>query len=488
MSNLVEYVLNLTGNIQGKLTEANSHAKQLESTVGGIKTAIGALGMAFGVFEIASFVKGGVEKFHEFHEAEVQLANTMQNMGAYTDESYEKMINNAKELHQTIGLGTAKIISMQAQFSLIGSIGSDEMQKLIVTSTDLASFGGDANEWGTALAKGITDPLMARRIEAKVFIDPAIKAHIKDLADAGDMAGARMALLAAVGSKVAGSAKDAFDANPVAKFNLIMGDAQKSVGEFATSILKKIMPAMEWFAGAIKNTISWMKEHQKTLMLVADIVGMASVAVLGIITATKTWAAVQWLLNTAMNANPLGLLITGIAVLAGGIIWAWNNFEGFRKTVWGIWEVMKAFGKIISDVFGGIKTIFEGMFHFDLSEMNSGLSQVVNAVANTAENVGHAWVKGQEIGAQSWAADNKPSLLHKQGPKGKPGEDGTVVTPKTKAEGQKTINIHVAYNAPLIKDFTISTTNIKEGFGALKEQVSAILVGATHDSLMVADN
>jgi hypothetical protein len=57
---------------------------------------------------------------------------------------------------------------------------------------------------------------------------------------------------------------------------------------------------------------------------------------------------------------------------------------------------------------------------------------------------------------------------------------------KTKGESAKNVNIHIAYNQPLIKDFTISTTNIKEGLGKLKEMVTQILTDATHDSLIVA--
>ena len=491
MSTLVEYILNLSGNLSDKINEATAHTKQLESSVGGVKNALGMLSIAFGAFEIASFIKGGIEKFHEFHEAEAQLQNTMQNMGVYSNENYEKMIGNAKELHQTIGMGTAKIISMQAQFSLIGSIGAEEMQKMVVAGADLAAkFGGEASEWGTALAKGINDPLMARRIEAKVLIDPAIKAHIKELADAGDLAGARLALMAAVESKVGGAAKAAFDANPVAKFNLIMGDAQKAVGEYATDILKKLMPAMEWFAGALKSTITWIKEHQKTLSLVATVIGAVGTVVLGIISATKLWAAAQWLLNIAMTANPLQLVIAGVSALVGGIFWAWNNFEGFRKTVLAVWEVIKAFGVTIYEVFGGIARIYKGIFTFNLSEMKAGLSQVVSAVADAGKNIGEAWVKGQSEGAKSWAGDNKASLIPgKDGKKGTMGLQGEpVAAPKTKAEGQKTINIHVAYNAPLIQGFTISTNNIHEGLGSLKEKISAILVGATHDALNVADH
>jgi hypothetical protein len=37
MSNIVEYVLNLKNNMSPGLTDANSHAKQLENSLSGVK-------------------------------------------------------------------------------------------------------------------------------------------------------------------------------------------------------------------------------------------------------------------------------------------------------------------------------------------------------------------------------------------------------------------------------------------------------------------
>ena len=211
-------------------------------------------------------------------------------------------------------------------------------------------------------------------------------------------------------------------------------------------------------------------------------------------------AAAQWALNVAMNANPIGLIVAGIAALVAVLVWAWETFSGFRETILGVWEVVKSFGSSLYDIFDGIAKIYKGMFTFDLGEMETGLSQVIDAVGSAGANMGKAWSKGQKEGAESFAssmygsdADKAISLTKANkgatGAKGATGEAvEAVASPKTKAEGQKTINIHIAYNGPLIKDFTISTTNIKEGLSSLKEKVTAILTEATRDSVMVADN
>jgi len=494
MSNLVEYVLNLTGNLAPKIQEANSHAKQLESTVGGIKTALGALGIAFGAFEIASFVKSGVEKFHELEqvtakvEANLEATNQKAGMGLSDIQGF------AKELSGKIHEGRAGIMDMASQLLTFPAITKDVFQSSMGLVADLAKeTGRDLTSTAIMYGKALNDPKdgLMKMMRYGVMFTDAEKQKITKLQESGKLIEAQKFMIDAIAhSGYAGVAERMFDADPMAKFGKMLNSAKLEIGEYAMAILKKIMPVMEWFAGSIKSTVIWMKEHQKALSLIVDIVGVAAGIILTVTTVTKLWAAAQWLLNIAMNANPMSLVIAGIAALVGGIIWAWNNFEGFRKTVMSVWEVIKAFGITIYEVFGGIARIYKGIFTFNLSEMKSGLSQVVSAVADAGKNIGQAWIKGQADGSQSWAADNKTSLIPgKDGKKGAIGMQGeAIASPKTKTEGQKTINIHVAYNAPLIKDFTISTTNIKEGFGALKEQVSAILVGATHDSLMVADN
>jgi len=57
--------------------------------------------------------------------------------------------------------------------------------------------------------------------------------------------------------------------------------------------------------------------------------------------ATRAWTAAQWLLNTAMRANPIGLVITAIGgLIAIGTV-LYNNFESLRNIVDNVWEKFK---------------------------------------------------------------------------------------------------------------------------------------------------
>lgn len=57
--------------------------------------------------------------------------------------------------------------------------------------------------------------------------------------------------------------------------------------------------------------------------------------------ATAVWTGVQWALNAALTANPIGLIVVAIAALVAGIIWAWNSSETFRTVVLAVWEAVK---------------------------------------------------------------------------------------------------------------------------------------------------
>jgi hypothetical protein len=67
--------------------------------------------------------------------------------------------------------------------------------------------------------------------------------------------------------------------------------------------------------------------------------------------ATVAWTGVQWLLNAALNANPIGLVVIAIAALVGALVYAWNNSETFRNVVMAVWEGIKRAVSAVVDWF-----------------------------------------------------------------------------------------------------------------------------------------
>lgn len=67
----------------------------------------------------------------------------------------------------------------------------------------------------------------------------------------------------------------------------------------------------------------------------------ARVATIAQSVATKAAAAGQWLLNAALTANPIGLVVAAVALLVAGFVIAYKKSETFRGFVDGLWAALK---------------------------------------------------------------------------------------------------------------------------------------------------
>ena len=75
---------------------------------------------------------------------------------------------------------------------------------------------------------------------------------------------------------------------------------------------------------------------------------LMNAASLAVRAATIAWTAVQWLLNAALSANPIGLIVVAVAALIAGIVLLWNNCETFRNVVMAVWGAIKtAIGAVV---------------------------------------------------------------------------------------------------------------------------------------------
>lgn len=68
---------------------------------------------------------------------------------------------------------------------------------------------------------------------------------------------------------------------------------------------------------------------------------LARITVIAITIATKAWMVAQWLMNAAMSANPIGLIIVGLVALGAGLVLLWKKSSTFRDIVTGAWTKIK---------------------------------------------------------------------------------------------------------------------------------------------------
>lgn len=91
----------------------------------------------------------------------------------------------------------------------------------------------------------------------------------------------------------------------------------------ATDALSGIMD----FATLISTSFSLAKVRETAATVGAAIAQKAAAA------ATAVMTGAQWLLNAALTANPIGVVVMAIAALVAGLVYAYTHSEGFRKVV-----------------------------------------------------------------------------------------------------------------------------------------------------------
>lgn len=94
-------------------------------------------------------------------------------------------------------------------------------------------------------------------------------------------------------------------------------------------------------AGLIAGLIVVTKLHAAVLLITSKGGMLAYLKTTKLVTgATKMWAAVQWLLNAALSANPIALVVIGIAALVAAIVVAWKKSDTFRRIVTGAFHAV----------------------------------------------------------------------------------------------------------------------------------------------------
>jgi predicted nucleic acid-binding Zn-ribbon protein len=139
------------------------------------------------------------------------------------------------------------------------------------------------------------------------------------------------------------------------------------------------------FIEKMSEAVVWIGENWNWLSVLVTILGSAIVIYQGITYATTIWQAAQDGLNLAMRNNPIGLIIAAVAALVLGIMVAWNQFEGFRMVVYGLWGAFKQVFANIAEFFQKtFDPIFEAIQAFKEGRLLDAGKAVLKLTANVA--------------------------------------------------------------------------------------------------------
>ncbi|MGW5877798.1 phage tail tape measure protein [Nocardiopsis terrae] len=284
-------------------------------------------------------VRGGQRGADQYND----LADTMQEYSVqFTD----------------LGLSGQEAMGLIVQGMEGGAQSSDKVGDALkelnirVTSLDgpaveaLDSLGLSAEEMAGAFSTGGPE---AREALEQILAglqgveDPAARSQLSmDLlgTQAEDMAGALGNLnlsSAAQGlGDVAGAASEAADA-------VESTDANKLTAAWRglkTELAGELVPVLTSVATWVSNNMDVVKAASIAVGLFGasyaafTVVASGAKMVMGLIRAsTLAWTGAQWLLNVALNANPIGLVVLAIAALVAGVVWAYKNVGWFKDGV-----------------------------------------------------------------------------------------------------------------------------------------------------------
>ncbi|AMP21455.1 hypothetical protein AZF37_09740 (plasmid) [endosymbiont 'TC1' of Trimyema compressum] len=147
--------------------------------------------------------------------------------------------------------------------------------------------------------------------------------------------------------------------------------------------------AMIPFVPAILAVITGIKGF----LIIGNICTMLSALInfiKGLHAVTTIMTAVQWALNVAMSANPIGIIIVAIAALVASIIWAYNNLDWFRN---GVNNICMAIGGFFNWLGSTISNAIKGAVNGAVDRFNwlcSFVSSVVGKITGFFQGVGNA--------------------------------------------------------------------------------------------------
>lgn len=188
-----------------------------------------------------------------------------------------------------------------------------------------------------------------------------------------------------------------------------------TIGKDLFGAIGKAVGVLKPLGGVIKDVFGFVAKHKTTFQAI----GVAVLAVVGAFKAwtiatqiwsavTKVAAAVQFLLDAAMDANPIGLIILAVIGLVAAIVYLWTHSTAFRNFfigLWhGIWGVLKAIGHWFAHDF---VDFFKNAWHWILDKITSAALWIHGKIEFIKAVFRAMWedIKHRAHAAVSWIHD-----------------------------------------------------------------------------------
>lgn len=158
-------------------------------------------------------------------------------------------------------------------------------------------------------------------------------------------------------------------------------DAASKMKTFISSAKEVVSSVKTIIATKGSEAAAWASSTASTVANKAANVG-ATAATYAHAAASKVAAGAQWLLNAALSANPIAIVVIAIAGLVAAVVVMYNKFEWFRNGVNSVFSTVKT---TITNAVNTIKNVFKsipGAFSSVLSFFGSIPGRIGSALAS----------------------------------------------------------------------------------------------------------
>jgi hypothetical protein len=329
--------------------------------------------MTQGLNLLKSGLQGAIADAQQYEKATAQLKAGIESTGNVAGLSVEGLKAHASALEELSGVDENLIMQSEAVMQTFTNIrnvvgeGNDIFNQASLSALDLSvKMGGDLQGATVQLGKALNNPIQGITALTRVGVvfTQAQKDQIKALVESGDVMGAQKVILAEMNTEFGGAAAAAgdtfagaiarakdkvsdFGRDLITKLQPILLTIGKALGDFWN---KYLSPVFKWltknkeavtaFAAVIATAVVGLYAYRAVMAVVATAQSVFAVAQvlmnggqLASIASTNGLAASMLKLNAAMYANPIGLIVAAIALLAAGFVIAWNHSETFRKVI-----------------------------------------------------------------------------------------------------------------------------------------------------------
>ena len=397
----------LKGDVAAAAEKANLAISDMADNSAKMGTSIESLqnayqGFAKGNYTMLDNLKLGFGGTKEEMERLLETAEKMpEAMGRKFDISSYADIVDAIHLVQE-NMGVAGVAAAEAQTTIQGSMNAAKasFENLLAAMGDPDGDVDAAMQTFLASLQTAWDNLAPtiQTIGKNILeqIGKGIEAKLKPFKD--DLAGSIGDIVKAIGEFIEEIAGDNEVLNGIA-------DAVKFLGEN----MDKVLPAVGGLTAAIIT-------FNVALSIQSAIQGAAA-AFKAFQAANEGATVAQWLLNAAMSANPIVLVVAAIAGLIAAIAILWNTNEGFRNGVLNIWQtVVDFFTKTIPNAFTTVidwfKSLPSAMVSIGADIVDGLIGGIKNAWSGLKNMVGDL-VGGFVDGVKGMLGIHSPSRVFK---------------------------------------------------------------------------